>query len=108
MLLEYFVNGDHTEEVTDDDNVLELTDDSVDDVLEEKCPEKDLIPRTDPHDCCVVCVLEVVEDDWKRFLTRMTMETFVTVARLIFEELREDVQMSKRLACLVFVTTVVV
>ena len=80
----------------------------MDDVLEEKCPEKDLIPRTDQHDCCVVGVLEVVEDDWKRFLTWMMLETFVTVARLIFEELREDVQMSKRLACRVFVTTVAV
>ena len=39
-------NGDHTEEVTDDDNVL----DSVDDVLEEKCPEKDLIQKTDQHE----------------------------------------------------------
>ena len=80
----------------------------MDDVLEEKCPEKDLIQKTDQHDCCVVGVLEVVEDDWKKFLTWMTLETFVTVARLIFEELREDVQMSKRLVYLVFVTTVAV
>ena len=106
--MEYWENGDCEEEVTDDDNVSELTDDSVDDVLEEKCPEKDLIQRIDQHDCCVVGVLEVVEDDWKRFLTRMTLETFVTVARLIFEELREDVQKSKRLVCSVFVTKVVV
>ena len=107
-LQEYLENGDHTEEVTDDDDVLEQTDDSVDNVLEEKCPEKDLIPRTDHHACCVVGVLEVVEDDWKKFLTRMTPETFVTVARLIFEELREDVQKSKRPVCLVFVTIVAV
>ena len=95
----------------------------MDDVLEketdEKCPEKDLIQRIDHNDCCTVGVVEVAEDDWRRFLTRVRMtmlETFVTVVHVVtlsgvdddHQEHLGDVQMSKRQVCLVFVTIVVV
>ena len=90
-----------------------MGEDELEKETEEKCPEKDLIPRTDHNDCCVVGDVEVAEDDWMRFLTRVRM-TFVIVVTLTdveddhCQEHLGDVQMSRTQVCLVFVTTVAV